>query len=248
MKELRGYFSVFSEIKEQVALAANQVAMKTAEIVKERSTHRLKLDIDIANPIIIVPQASDNETCYLSLDLGKFETLAILPHCGLPLRLPAFKRGIPHLTGLRPNCISPLHQFVLFRYLKFSCLGNILIKNSFEEQSENIIMDTLTINFQQLNVLTYQDSFKSTFFAKTDLLLSVIRPLSKNEDLIIPNSNILVHVDNIKLDFQEKILGLFVGILSNNFSEEVPCADINEVKHPSLGPSHPHGRHRPNLN
>jgi len=52
-----------------VSSAADRIAIATAEIVKENSTTRLQLDIEIATPIFIIPVATLSPD-FLELALG----------------------------------------------------------------------------------------------------------------------------------------------------------------------------------
>jgi len=69
VKEVATYFSAFAKMQDVFSAATTQLAAATVERAKEFSATRMKLDVHITNPLVIVPRGTDSKE-YLSLDLG----------------------------------------------------------------------------------------------------------------------------------------------------------------------------------
>jgi hypothetical protein len=54
-------------------MAANKVVLATSEIVKENSSSKMLLRVDVETPVIIVPMASGNKEDFMTLDLGNIK-------------------------------------------------------------------------------------------------------------------------------------------------------------------------------
>lgn len=57
-------------MKEVVELQASAVVNVTKENVKRKSEERLKLDIEVDSPVIVIPAASKTSNHYFSFGLG----------------------------------------------------------------------------------------------------------------------------------------------------------------------------------
>jgi hypothetical protein len=70
MKEIATYFGAFSKMQDVLVAATSQLAAATAERAKDFYATKMKFDVDITNPLVIVPLGTDYED-HLYLDLGR---------------------------------------------------------------------------------------------------------------------------------------------------------------------------------
>lgn len=70
IKEMATYFGAFAKMQDVLTAATTQLAAATKERAKEFYATKMKFDIDITNPLILVPRGTNSED-YLYLDLGR---------------------------------------------------------------------------------------------------------------------------------------------------------------------------------
>lgn len=112
-------------------------------------------------------------------------------------------------------------------------LGQILLKNEILPAGKEEV-DKMTINVERLNMQTFQGAFKSTLFLHTNIDLTMLRPISLNEDHEIPDIELSIGIPKFYFDFREKIVDLIFGILSQNFQEPVASLDVSELKQSTI--------------
>lgn len=89
MKEVATYFGAFSKMQEVLASATTVLAETTMERAKEFSETRMKIDVDITNPVVIIPRATSDTENYFYLDLGRIVIKNSLAPAPRPKELPA---------------------------------------------------------------------------------------------------------------------------------------------------------------
>lgn len=85
IEEFTNYFSAFSEMREVVALQADAVVNVTKESVKRKSEEKMKLEIVVDAPVIVVPASTNSAHDFFSFKLGmskKGNCVVIFFSCG----------------------------------------------------------------------------------------------------------------------------------------------------------------------
>lgn len=70
IEEFTNYFAAFSEMREVVALQADAVVNVTKESVKRKSEEKVKLEIVVDTPVIVVPASTNSSQDFFSFKLG----------------------------------------------------------------------------------------------------------------------------------------------------------------------------------
>lgn len=65
------YFGKFQKIQEIIALTAQNVQEATKQMIVTPPTIKMKLNVDIGNPYLLLPKDTKTKDHFVQLDLGK---------------------------------------------------------------------------------------------------------------------------------------------------------------------------------
>jgi hypothetical protein len=114
-------------MQDVISSAGTVLAETTLERAKEFSETRMKIDVDITNPVVIIPRATDDSENYFYLDLGRIVIKNSINPAPRPAGLPAtteFSELLDHMrievVRLNLQTVQSHFKAVLFLHTNIS--------------------------------------------------------------------------------------------------------------------------------
>lgn len=127
VKEVATYFGAFAKMQDVLSSATTALAETTIERAKEFSETRMKIYVDITNPVVIIPRATSDAENYFYLDLGRIVIKNQIVPASRPQGLPAsqdFSESLDHMkievVRLNLQTFQSDFQAVLFLHTNIS--------------------------------------------------------------------------------------------------------------------------------
>lgn len=104
IQEIVTYFGKFAKIQEIIALTAQNVQEATKQIITTPPTIKMKLDVDIGNPYLVVPASTHVQDHYFCLDLGiRFISISLTSSGHISLHNEITPRGVELVDTIKVN-------------------------------------------------------------------------------------------------------------------------------------------------